>query len=536
MGARRRARRRRDADSANLADGETFHPRAAGTGHRAAAPGVRRLLGVDVVGLPPLPRVPPRARSHRRVQREVHVEPDGPARRVRAHAAGSRAQRRTATSSRTRRGGRSRACASPTAALPWCRHDAREGADGLGAPAVGLGESGLVDDVRRGLGAQPRSLPPQVALRRPRLGAVRPHHAAAGVLPDRGGALDPARARRSHRAAVGATTLVELGSGTSDKTRTLLDALAATGQLRRFVPVDVSEATLRDAADQISARVPRTCRSRRSSATSRCTSATCRPAAADGRVPRRHDRQPLRRGARGLPRRARRLPRVRRLPAARDRPGEARRPPHRGLRRPARDHRRVRQQLAARGQPRARCRLRPRRVRLRRLLGPAHGADGPPAARGDAAARADPRARVSRSTSPRGRRSGSRSPRSSAPRASARSWPRPGSTSRRSSPTTPATSPSPSPPAPGSPPPGRLWWHHPLWCAYELEGVGHAGDRGAGRPVGRRGQGQGDRPPRQPCRLRREVQRRQQRRAHGRDRRREVRAAPAALGHPHRRA
>ena len=38
------------------------------------------------------------------------------------------------------------------------------------------------------------------------------------------------------------------------------------------------------------------------------------------------------------------------------------------------------------------------------------------------------------------------------------------------------------------------------------------------RPVGRRGQGQGDRPARQPRRLRREVQRRQQRRPHGRHR------------------
>ncbi len=48
-----------------------------------------------------------------------------------------------------------------------------------------------------------------------------------------------------------ADTLVELGSGTSDKTRLLLDALSAAGTLRRFVPFDVSEATLRDAADAI---------------------------------------------------------------------------------------------------------------------------------------------------------------------------------------------------------------------------------------------------------------------------------------------
>jgi L-histidine N-alpha-methyltransferase len=54
--------------------------------------------------------------------------------------------------------------------------------------------------------------------------------------------------------AAGADTLVELGSGTSDKTRTLLDAMAATGQLRRFAPFDVNEATLRLAAAAIAKR------------------------------------------------------------------------------------------------------------------------------------------------------------------------------------------------------------------------------------------------------------------------------------------
>lgn len=53
-----------------------------------------------------------------------------------------------------------------------------------------------------------------------------------------------------------ATTVVELGSGTSDKTRTLLDAFYATGQLERFVPFDVSEGTLREAAEMLAARYP----------------------------------------------------------------------------------------------------------------------------------------------------------------------------------------------------------------------------------------------------------------------------------------
>lgn len=53
-----------------------------------------------------------------------------------------------------------------------------------------------------------------------------------------------------------ADTIVELGSGTSDKTRTLLDAFSATGQLTKFGPVDVSEETLRYAAQSLGERYP----------------------------------------------------------------------------------------------------------------------------------------------------------------------------------------------------------------------------------------------------------------------------------------
>ena len=51
----------------------------------------------------------------------------------------------------------------------------------------------------------------------------------------------------------GADVLVELGSGTSDKTRLLLDAMVGAGTLQRFVPFDVSEETLRHAAAEIMA-------------------------------------------------------------------------------------------------------------------------------------------------------------------------------------------------------------------------------------------------------------------------------------------
>jgi len=53
-----------------------------------------------------------------------------------------------------------------------------------------------------------------------------------------------------------ASTLVELGSGTSDKTRLLLDALYATGRLHTFVPVDVSAEILVASADTITREYP----------------------------------------------------------------------------------------------------------------------------------------------------------------------------------------------------------------------------------------------------------------------------------------
>jgi L-histidine Nalpha-methyltransferase len=106
----------------------------------------------------------------------------------------------------------------------------------------------LESDVRAGLGATPKTLPPK------------------WFYDDRGSELFdeitrlpeyyPTRTERSilveHASDVAeltkADTLVELGSGTSEKTRLLLDALRDAGTLERFVPFDVSEQTLRDAA------------------------------------------------------------------------------------------------------------------------------------------------------------------------------------------------------------------------------------------------------------------------------------------------
>jgi L-histidine N-alpha-methyltransferase len=57
-------------------------------------------------------------------------------------------------------------------------------------------------------------------------------------------------------AATGADVLVELGSGTSEKTRLLLTALRQTGTLRRFVPFDVDASVLRQAGAALTAEYP----------------------------------------------------------------------------------------------------------------------------------------------------------------------------------------------------------------------------------------------------------------------------------------
>jgi L-histidine Nalpha-methyltransferase len=114
----------------------------------------------------------------------------------------------------------------------------------------------LTTDARRGLTASPKDLPPkwfyddrgsQLFDEITRLDEYYPTRAERSIL----------EARADEIAAVsGADTLIELGSGTSEKTRLLLDALSRPGRLRRFVPFDVSETTLRDAAHSIAGEHP----------------------------------------------------------------------------------------------------------------------------------------------------------------------------------------------------------------------------------------------------------------------------------------
>src|SRR5215469_3499804 len=95
-------------------------------------------------------------------------------------------------------------------------------------------------DVRAGLTSTPKSLPPKYfydargselfeeITRLPEYYLTRRERE---ILVEH--AHDIARAARSD-------TLVELGSGSSEKTRLLLSAMQSVGTLRRYVPVDVS--------------------------------------------------------------------------------------------------------------------------------------------------------------------------------------------------------------------------------------------------------------------------------------------------------
>lgn len=111
-------------------------------------------------------------------------------------------------------------------------------------------------DARAGLTATPKALPPKwfyddhgsrLFAEITRLAEYYPTRRERAIL-------------ETHATEIAATTradtLVELGSGTSEKTRLLLSALRAERTLTRFVPFDVSETTLRDAAAAVRHEYP----------------------------------------------------------------------------------------------------------------------------------------------------------------------------------------------------------------------------------------------------------------------------------------
>ncbi|MFI7420290.1 L-histidine N(alpha)-methyltransferase [Nonomuraea sp. NPDC049684] len=114
----------------------------------------------------------------------------------------------------------------------------------------------LEHDVRTGLTATPKWLPPKwfydeagsdLFSRITRLPEYYPTRRELTILRARAAAI---------AAASGADTLVELGSGTSEKTVLLLDALTEAGTLRAYTPVDVDAVTLEAAARRLGGRFP----------------------------------------------------------------------------------------------------------------------------------------------------------------------------------------------------------------------------------------------------------------------------------------
>jgi L-histidine N-alpha-methyltransferase len=127
-----------------------------------------------------------------------------------------------------------------------------------GAPAADVtivrgrgasGENTLADDVRHGLTARPKTLPPKHF-----------YDARGSELYERITTVPeyyPARSereilnRRAPELTAGARELVELGSGMASKTRALLYAMAGSGALERYVPFDVDESVVVACADEL---------------------------------------------------------------------------------------------------------------------------------------------------------------------------------------------------------------------------------------------------------------------------------------------
>lgn len=107
-------------------------------------------------------------------------------------------------------------------------------------------------EVRSGLSADPKELSPkwlydsrgcELFDRITRLAEYYPTRAERSILATRAGEI---------ALLSGADTLVELGSGASDKTTLLLDAFEDVGRLERYVAFDVAEPTLRDTVAKLS--------------------------------------------------------------------------------------------------------------------------------------------------------------------------------------------------------------------------------------------------------------------------------------------
>jgi L-histidine N-alpha-methyltransferase len=121
---------------------------------------------------------------------------------------------------------------------------------------LGNGYGGLASDVRRGLSASPKSLPPKYFYDErgselfeeiTRLPEYYQTRTELRILRD----IAPGLVERH-----GVGELVELGSGASRKTRALLDAMHRAGALERYIPFDVCPEAILAAAGRLSGDYP----------------------------------------------------------------------------------------------------------------------------------------------------------------------------------------------------------------------------------------------------------------------------------------
>ncbi|MFJ8026899.1 L-histidine N(alpha)-methyltransferase [Streptomyces sp. NPDC096311] len=114
----------------------------------------------------------------------------------------------------------------------------------------------LQSDVREGLGSAPRTLPPKWFYDKRGSELFEQITELPEYYPTRAEQEILTRRAPEIAALTRAATLIELGSGSSHKTRLLLDALSAAGTLRRYAPLDVSASALEEAGRAISRDYP----------------------------------------------------------------------------------------------------------------------------------------------------------------------------------------------------------------------------------------------------------------------------------------
>ena len=339
---------------------------------------------------------------------------------------------RTTASCAAARGRRARTWRRRRSATGTCRSGARSSpaCGWRGTPRDAASSTATSTPTRRGRWprtcstasrARPRSWRPSTSTTR----AARSCSTASPSCPE----YYPTRAERAILeaeadaivAATRAGELVELGSGTAAKTRVLLDAMARAGHAAALRAVRRRRAAGPRRRGRAGRRVPRPRGPRRGR---RLRAPPRRDPAGAARLPRivaflggtigNFPPGSRRRFLRSLGGAARR----RRLPAARHRPRQGPARARGGLRRQRRGDGRVQPQRAARPQPRARRRLRPRAVRPRRVLRPGARVDRDAAARPPRPHASTSPPSTSTSRSPAARSCGRRSRPSSRPSAS----------------------------------------------------------------------------------------------------------------------